>query len=115
MAANRRNAARSTGPRTAVGKARSRMNAFRHGFASIAQATAANNGDIRANEQLPDALYQGLNRVYLARSNLIGEIDRLLQQPPSDELHKAVRRLGALQRHAARYFKKIKEIDQKPE
>ena len=33
--ANRRNAARSTGPRTAEGKSRSSQNARRHGFASI--------------------------------------------------------------------------------
>ncbi len=33
--ANKGNASRSTGPRTAAGKARSRRNAFRHGLASI--------------------------------------------------------------------------------
>ena len=32
VAANRRNAARSTGPRTAAGKLRSRQNAYRHGL-----------------------------------------------------------------------------------
>ena len=38
IAANRRNAMRSTGPRTATGKARSRCNAFRHGL-SLALST----------------------------------------------------------------------------
>jgi hypothetical protein len=37
---NRRNAARSTGPRTAAGKARSRKNAIRHGLSSHPVMTA---------------------------------------------------------------------------
>ena len=36
IAANRRNAQRSTGPRTASGKARIRHNAFKHGLAALA-------------------------------------------------------------------------------
>ena len=36
IAANRRNARRSTGPHSAAGKARARRNAFRHGLASPA-------------------------------------------------------------------------------
>jgi hypothetical protein len=36
IAANRRNAQRSTGPRSAAGKARTRYNAFQHGLASPA-------------------------------------------------------------------------------
>ena len=37
IAANRRNAQRSTGPRSAAGKARARRNAFRHGLATPAR------------------------------------------------------------------------------
>jgi hypothetical protein len=112
MVANRRNAAKSTGPRTAAGKARSRVNAFRHGFASAAQ-TITNSGEMPGNEKVYDALYQGLNKVYLARANLVGEIDRLLQQPSSEDLHKAVRRLGALQRYVALGFREIKNLTKK--
>ena len=36
IAANRRNAQRSTGPRSAAGKARARRNAFRHGLSTPA-------------------------------------------------------------------------------
>ena len=36
IAANRRNAQKSTGPRTAAGKTRARQNAYRHGFRAVA-------------------------------------------------------------------------------
>ena len=41
IAANRRNALRSTGPRTPLGKARSRANSLRHGLLSKAMADLA--------------------------------------------------------------------------
>ena len=41
IAANRRNARRSTGPRSAAGKARARRNAFRHGLATPASLDRA--------------------------------------------------------------------------
>jgi hypothetical protein len=65
--ANRRNAARSTGPRTAEGKSRSAQNARRHGFASalIVDAMAS-----KKTERLARAI-AGTNpdphRLYYAR------------------------------------------------
>jgi hypothetical protein len=41
IAANRRNAQKSTGPRTAAGRDRARWNAYRHGLASPAMLDAA--------------------------------------------------------------------------
>src|SRR4051812_143658 len=46
--ANRANAQRSTGPRSAMGKAQSRLNAFKHGLASSASARPELAPDITA-------------------------------------------------------------------
>lgn len=46
IAANRRNAVRSTGPRTAVGKVRSGQNALRHGLAASAGHHPARSAEV---------------------------------------------------------------------
>ena len=53
IAANRRNAQCSTGPRTANGKGRARLNAFRHGLAAHLLATGAVDPDV---ERLASAI-----------------------------------------------------------
>ena len=46
IAANRRNARRSTGPRTAIGKARAKRNAWQHGLAARLPCTEAVGSDV---------------------------------------------------------------------
>jgi hypothetical protein len=53
VAANRRNAQRSTGPRTANGKARARLNALRHGLAVQLSARGAGAREV---ERLASAI-----------------------------------------------------------
>jgi hypothetical protein len=47
IAANRKNAAKTTGPRTARGKLRSRSNALRHGLAAVALMSPAVSAEIK--------------------------------------------------------------------
>ena len=58
LAANRRNARLSTGPKTTGGRQRSRMNALRHGLTG--QVTAMTDEDRAARDQFSKALIQNL-------------------------------------------------------
>ncbi|HLI81084.1 MAG TPA: hypothetical protein VKV03_13950, partial [Candidatus Binataceae bacterium] len=64
--ANRANAQRSTGPRTPKGKARSALNALRHGILAKAAFNVAIEGEERRAEF--DALVAGLAQEYQPRT-----------------------------------------------
>ena len=97
IAANRRNALRSTGPRTASGKAQSKGNAFKHGLRtpldrnpSIVEEVEALTTDIARLEKKPrDAVRLiaeqqiKINRVEQTRVEIINRhIERLARDDP---------------------------------
>jgi hypothetical protein len=103
IAANRRNAARSTGPRTTEGKASSKTNALRHSLAS-----APRTGSLDENPDLP-AIANRLQRIEIERTKLWIEIESRLAQGEVERLDRKLRRLGALDRYAQRSSAKLRK------
>jgi hypothetical protein len=111
IAANRRNSSRSTGPRTAYGKARARRNALRHGLAAIGVSESAISVEINRLAALicsKDAdpvireqaliIAEGsisLSRVRAARAAVLEQMSGVAAAPVPDAL-KSTTRLGVM-------------------
>ncbi|WP_145278016.1 hypothetical protein [Tautonia plasticadhaerens] len=117
--ANRANAQKSTGPRTAEGKQRSRRNGLRHGMACAVVVPEEDRQAYRAamarwrKESGPDnVVEEHLVRRAAVGSVTLDRLDRAWERTRADSAREAVRRWESTQQHRAR--RKAQDLDRDP-
>ena len=117
--ANRANAQKSTGPRTAEGKQRSRRNGLRHGMACEVVVPEEDQQAYRAamarwhKESGPDNVVEDhLVRRAAVGSVTLDRLDRAWEQTRADSAREAARRWESGQQHRAR--RKAQDLDRDP-
>jgi hypothetical protein len=126
IAANRANAKRSTGPKTAVGKKKSSRNAYRHGLpgpvlwdsATLAKIDSTARhcvGEAAAEDQLTSAVdfFQAQIEVLRIRAIRTEQWARISQKEGEDYNPKDLKRLAALDRYERYAHTKRRKASQK--
>jgi hypothetical protein len=117
--ANRRNAQKSTGPKTAEGKERSRRNALKHGFASVVVVPDRDRAAYEATlerwtrEAGPDnVVEEHLIRRAAIGSVILNRLDEAREKSRQEVAREAVRRWEEKQRHRTR--RKAQDLSKDP-
>ena len=86
------------------------MNALRHGLAALSIKTAGTaDDDPFADASCVGAMYQRLRQIEVERVKVLHDIHNLSVSQDLNNLHKAVRRLAALERYSQRSHSKLKK------